>query len=766
MSQEPSQLDLSGIQPPTPAELAFEDYLECVSDGQSVNTGIFVGQRPAPIRKELEQMIDSWKDLRGKFGAGPDLVEGSCSGGYQVLERLGQGGMGTVYSAKELESGREVALKVLSQEHRYSDEAWARFDREAILAAGINHARCVFVFGVTQFNERPAIAMERMTGGTLQDAIEQGEALPVQLAVDFILQVLQGLIAAHTAGVLHRDVKPSNCFFDESGGVKIGDFGISRCLEHHDPLTNTGQFLGSPHYAAPEQMRGEAVDQRTDVYSVGATLYALLTGTPPYPGKTLGDVIAKVLGDPVPLVRAKAGTVPSRLAKVLKRAMSKRPADRQENLEVLFDDLEGFGTAAQTQRQGQGLSLAMEGSRWSRFLRRFSGAIIRDRKHDDRVPGGTILTPTFKRMARTPKQVGPYRILAEVGESEAGRYLIGEEPNLKRRVWIHLYRDGFIPEPPRLNDDMQLRWISDGELDVQRWRVYEDPGGTRLRTYQVRKLHLNWPHVRTGLIRLCDHLDGPLPMTQLGQVWIDRQGEMRALEYSLGTRAEQHGGPREVLQAVATALLAMPDAEHRPRPDFAAELEPLVHQLIDPTLRFRNVSAARDQLIAAEDVPNELSAAQRYGPALLLAAFLILRPLGALTSEGGFQWLPGGLNRGNPFDFVFAAVVLASPLWAFLFRGGVWCSLSGLEVRMLKGGRASRLRCLFQSLGVWLSLIYAHGWLTPNGDTEVESYARLLLTPLLVIALPGCLLILGSPARTAAGRVIGVCFARAERRES
>src|SRR5262249_51060098 len=129
------------------------------------------------------------------------------------------------------------------------------------------------------------IAMELMPGGTLQDRLSRQGALPVKEAVDFTLQIIDGLEAAHEAGIVHRDVKPSNCFLDADGHAKIGDFGVSKALEGAVGLTLSGSFVGTPSYASPEQVRGRDLDLRSDIYSVGATLYALLTGKPPFAGK-------------------------------------------------------------------------------------------------------------------------------------------------------------------------------------------------------------------------------------------------------------------------------------------------------------------------------------------------------------------------------------------------------------------------------------------------------------------------------------------------
>src|SRR5690349_12643920 len=212
-----------------------------------------------------------------------------------LRRELGRGGMGVVYEAQEIATGRTVALKVLLQELAVSGEAMERFQREARLAAAISHAHCVFVYGAHSVEGAPAIAMELIGGETLEDKIRRGEPIPIETAVRWTIDLLDGLDAAHRAGVLHRDIKPSNCFVAADGRLKVGDFGLSRSLERDVQLTQSGQFLGSPLYASPEQIRGRTLDARSDLYSCGATLYALLTGQPPFSGGNVGEVLARIL---------------------------------------------------------------------------------------------------------------------------------------------------------------------------------------------------------------------------------------------------------------------------------------------------------------------------------------------------------------------------------------------------------------------------------------------------------------------------------------
>ncbi len=259
-------------------------------------------------------------------------------GGFHLIRELGRGGMGVVYEAQEIDSGRIVALKVLAAELSVSGEAFERFRREARIAASISDVNCVFVYGAHQIEDSPAIAMELVGGETLQERIARKEPIPIERAVRWILDVIDGLDAAHAAGVIHRDVKPSNCFLATDGHVKIGDFGLSRTLERDIQLTQSGQFLGSPLYASPEQIRGRTLDARSDQYSCAATLYAVLTGRAPFGGSNVGEVLARILSEPATKLRSIRPEIPSELERVVLRAMEREPDKR-------FRDLDAFRSA-------------------------------------------------------------------------------------------------------------------------------------------------------------------------------------------------------------------------------------------------------------------------------------------------------------------------------------------------------------------------------------------------------------------------------------
>ena len=279
----------------------------------------------------------------------PRLAPGAGFGPYRIERLLGRGGMGEVYEAEHVEPGRRVALKVLSR--RLMDpEDRARFLREGQLAASISHPNSVYIFGSEEIDGIPVIAMELLPGGTLKDRVRREGPLTPAAAVDAILQIIAGLDAAQAAGILHRDVKPGNCFVDSDGTVKIGDFGLSISTLARDvtQITTTRLFHGTPPFSSPEQLRGAPLDVRADIYAVGATLYYLLTGKPPFDERDLMPLITRVATEAPRSPRALNPSVPRGLAAIVLRCLAKDRAQRPPTYAALDDELRPFGSAAPT----------------------------------------------------------------------------------------------------------------------------------------------------------------------------------------------------------------------------------------------------------------------------------------------------------------------------------------------------------------------------------------------------------------------------------
>jgi uncharacterized RDD family membrane protein YckC len=282
-------------------------------------------------------------------GSAPRLAPGQRFGPYRIGRELGRGGMGEVYEAEHLEHGRRVAIKVLNQGLADARDR-ERFLREGRLAASINHPNTVYIYGSEEIDDTPVIAMELLTSGTLKDRVRDKGPLPPAEAVDGILQIAAGLDAAQAAGVLHRDIKPANCFVDRDGTAKVGDFGLSISTLARDvtQLTTVGTFQGTPQFAPPEQLKGEPLDLRADIYALGATLYYLLTGRPPFDTTELMALLTRVATEPPQSPRELAPHVPRGLAAVVLQCLAKQPAGRPASYAVLAEALRPFSSEAAT----------------------------------------------------------------------------------------------------------------------------------------------------------------------------------------------------------------------------------------------------------------------------------------------------------------------------------------------------------------------------------------------------------------------------------
>src|ERR687885_2288161 len=210
------------------------------------------------------------------------LLHTLFDGRYRILRKLGSGGMANVYLAEDQELGRRVAIKILNDRHANDDQFVERFRREAKNAAGLSHPNIVSIYDRGEAEGTYYIAMEYLDGRSLKELIVSRGPAPVPVAIDYVRQILSALRFAHRNGIVHRDIKPHNVLVDPEGRVKVTDFGIAR--SGASQMTEAGSIIGTAQYLSPEQARGAAVDQRSDLYSLGVVLYELLTGTVPFSG--------------------------------------------------------------------------------------------------------------------------------------------------------------------------------------------------------------------------------------------------------------------------------------------------------------------------------------------------------------------------------------------------------------------------------------------------------------------------------------------------
>jgi eukaryotic-like serine/threonine-protein kinase len=263
------------------------------------------------------------------------LVEGK----YRVERLLGKGGMGAVFLAHDLTLEREVAIKVLPPDVAQDDQIVRRFQQEAKTAAKLDHPNIIPIYRVESEGGLNYFVMKYVSGTSLEDLLDRKEPLPVSEIQRILWEAARALGHAHQRHVVHRDVKPANIMFDHDGRAMLTDFGISKALQAATGFTATGMIIGTPHYMAPEQAKGLAVDGRADQYSLGVVGYRMITGELPFAGDSVHTILYKHIFEEAPRAAARRADAPEFLSAALSRAMAKEPDHR-------FPTMEEFATAA------------------------------------------------------------------------------------------------------------------------------------------------------------------------------------------------------------------------------------------------------------------------------------------------------------------------------------------------------------------------------------------------------------------------------------
>lgn len=291
-------------------------------------------------------------------------------GRYEIRKQLGAGGMGQVWLARDRALKRDVAIKVLSSLLCQNQEQLQRFLREAQVQASLNHANVVQIYEIGSHQKTAFLAMERIDGGSLEDAVRNNGPMSWQDATHAIRDAAAGLKEAHEHGLVHRDIKPANLLRNSKGVTKVGDFGLARAGTQQTQLTQQGAVLGTPVYMAPEQFQGKQVDARSDLYSLICTYYFLLTGKPPFDGPDPVVLCYQHLEQPIPADELANIRIPASILEILRKGASKRANERYQSAGELITALDKVLQDPESTPSGAGPQIDIDVSRQSPVYRR------------------------------------------------------------------------------------------------------------------------------------------------------------------------------------------------------------------------------------------------------------------------------------------------------------------------------------------------------------------------------------------------------------
>ena len=460
-------------------------------------------------------------------------------GRYELLDRLGKGGMGVVYRARDTKLDRSVAVKLLLGDLEGDDETRERFLREARAAGELNHRNIIQIYDFGEVGGRAFIVMELLEGANLNEFLKEHPDLSLDRKLRIMTGVCDGLAFSHSRSIIHRDLKPANLFITKDRQVKVLDFGLARIAS--SKLTRTGLVFGTPDYMSPEQVRGKVVDERSDIFSLGAVFYQVLSGRKPFAARALPEVMRKVLTEePVPLTQDEA---PPLLARIITRSLQKDPLTRYQKVEELLADLRGVDP---------------------------------DEPADPAAPEGE------------PRQIDRYQVLERVGQGGMGVVYRARDPVLDRDVAIKsLLVDFGVDRDARARFRQEARAAARlqhpnivtiyefGEQDDSPYLIMEFLGGDDLEGLMRRDPPLSLEHRLDIIAQLCDglafaHDQGVVHRDiKPGNVRVLEDGSVKLLDFGLATvqRADAAAGT-----CAGSAAYASPEQLSSERVDGRADL--------------------------------------------------------------------------------------------------------------------------------------------------------------------------------------------------
>src|ERR1700751_3387782 len=325
------------------------------------------------LRKQVERLVKSHEKSGDfleslAFAVAPELLTdnrdsasvGELIGHYRIESLIGIGGMGEVYLARDERLGRKVALKLLPERLTADETQLSRFKTEARSASALNHPNILTVYEIGAEGNRQFIATEFIEGMTLRASLGCGR-MNLRAALEIAVQVASALAAAHETGVVHRDIKPENIMLRPDGYAKVLDFGIAKLIEQRPPSdryeagktavlqTQPGLVLGTGHYMSPEQARGQTVDARSDIWSLGVVLYGMVGGIRPFLGETPSDCVASILKTEPPPLSGVLSDVPLKLESILQKALRKNSDERYQTINEMLADLRNLKGELETE---------------------------------------------------------------------------------------------------------------------------------------------------------------------------------------------------------------------------------------------------------------------------------------------------------------------------------------------------------------------------------------------------------------------------------